>query len=74
MGLRNSALVCLLLCGCAAKKPVAVVHIPRQCITAVQLSDHTECNGDKEKLNCSGLNLTFVKGCAVLEVKSKEKQ
>lgn len=56
-----------LLAGCAARRPVGVVTVPRDCITQVKLTPHTYCAGpDSRHLNCVGIQLTKV--CEKLEV------
>lgn len=62
--------------GCAAKRPVrAHVEVPRECITAVELTEKTECQGvSGESLHCTGLLLTKRTGCEVLNVTHEEEK
>jgi hypothetical protein len=71
----------LLLAGCAARPPASDrVHgemlISHACIVQIEPTDDTECRGqpDGTKLHCGPMKLTKLKGCEVLEVKSKRKE
>lgn len=44
--------------GCAARRP-AVQVVPRKCITAIELTERTECTGKADMLHCSNLKLTY---------------
>lgn len=68
-------LMAILLSGCAARKPIAVTtHVPRECIKAVELTDKTDCKSKPgEKLGCTGLALTYIKGCETVQVQGGRK-
>jgi hypothetical protein len=55
------------IAGCAVR-PMKVT-IPRECIKQVELSDHAKCIEQKDgSLSCTGLLLTFYKGCSVVKI------
>jgi hypothetical protein len=60
--------------GCAAwrqhqARPSAAVLVERDCIVNVALTDKTECAGsDLDRLHCTGLMLTWKKGCEKVRI------
>ena len=62
----------LYIAGCASRPTHAAsiqVTIPRECIKQVELSDHAKCIEQKDgSLSCTGLLLTFYKGCSVVKI------
>lgn len=74
--MRLFAFCALFICGCAEQAPIrnsiVIYEIPRQCITDVRLTDATKCVGaDPYHLDCSGISLTKIDGCAEIKVKAK---
>lgn len=81
MLLLKLSLIALLLDGCAARPPASDrVHgemlIPHSCIIQIEPTEDTECRAqpDGTNLHCGPMKLTKLKGCEVLEAKSKRKE
>jgi hypothetical protein len=57
----------LYIAGCSVRTIRGT--IPRECITQVQLSDHTHCEEQQDGTYlCKGLLLTFRKGCERVKI------
>ena len=45
------------------------VVVSRPCLTDIKITDHAECTGpDLKHMTCTGLLITYRKGCEVLKV------